>query len=683
MKLHATNGVPVLPEYAFALCSTGTWPFPSTMDINILPEACLAYDTPADSENAPDDSIITGTDTNAKPGKKQRRHKGKSKSQSKSARANSSASEVSPGHKNRNPWINEALAKEVLQDLHLSSDGLDSEIPEDARDTRPNGDLQPPDGPAWIESGLDPPGVPAHAPSTPAPQPTQPTKALSAGENTTTTLGEEGDAGNRPAPHATPATKPAVPSTSDRAKPEPTISPTVSRADTTSPSLVPTGLTAPPGFVGVGMTTNPGTIPSIPPGLVLAGPNPSALIVERSMTELAQSLAVTQAGGNPNAGAFSGVMTRLRQPCVIMMEGFWEACLGIEVVVQKALLEVTAHDRAFTAKDLDLWTSALQPLFDNDDVSEANMEAQRAHAQETGSWTPDGGPVISDRILGRSRQATQQKLPDGGPVQAALLELFAWVEAQCVVTWEKVTKRVPEILAKHAPEGQVGVFLAALYQLMCMQQQGITSMVVAQARVPVHLGVNSWAAQVSMTPLFTQVILGLGSLNGLSPTSTNAPLGTWTSQPAVPTEQVQYTAIPLDGSTMVLSSLFPGKQLRSDGSAAQPIYLGNDTDSGISGIDPSTPVKVLGGKCQLLASTPKPKPRLLVMAQQQRNELVAMRQGAPHGTHVHTVPYGMSQTHAWGTELPGWRPTVDPGPSGNSSFISVDEHTEFTTAALT
>ena len=34
-------------------------------------------------------------------------------------------------------------------------------------------------------------------------------------------------------------------------------------------------------------------------------------------------------------------------------------------------------------------------------------------------------------------------------------------------------------------------------------------------------------------------------------------------------------------------------------------------------------------------------------------------------------------------ELLGWRSAVDPGPSGNSSFVSVDEHTEFTTATLT
>ena len=74
-------------------------------------------------------------------------------------------------------------------------------------------------------------------------------------------------------------------------------------------------------------------------------------------------------------------------------------------------------------------------------------------------------------------------------------------------------------MAQHIPEGQVGVFLAALYQLMCTQQQGITSMVVAQARVPVHLGVHSWAMQASMTRLFAQVIPGLGSFSGSAPAS--------------------------------------------------------------------------------------------------------------------------------------------------------------------
>ena len=86
MRLHTTNGVPVLLEYAFALCQPGAWPFLSTMDINILPEACLAYDTPADSKNPLEDPANTNPDTNARTGKRHRRRKGKSKNQSKPAR---------------------------------------------------------------------------------------------------------------------------------------------------------------------------------------------------------------------------------------------------------------------------------------------------------------------------------------------------------------------------------------------------------------------------------------------------------------------------------------------------------------------------------------------------------------------------------------------------------------------
>ena len=109
-----------------------------------------------------------------------------------------------------------------------------------------------------------------------------------------------------------------------------------------------------------------------------------AQIANRSMSYLAQSLAVSSARGNPDIGAFSGVMTTLRKACGLMSEGFWEACLDVEVVVQMMLAEATAHDRAFATKatkDLYLWTSALQPLFNTDAVMEAKMEIRCAHAR--------------------------------------------------------------------------------------------------------------------------------------------------------------------------------------------------------------------------------------------------------------------------------------------------------------
>ena len=172
MRLHATNGVPVLPEYAFTLCQPGAWLFPSTMDINILPEACLLYNTLADSKNLPEDPANTEPGTNAGSGKKHRKRKGKSKTQSKSAGAASSTSERSPVHKNQTPRINAALTKQVAQDLHLSSDGSDSEnLEETNKDTPAVGNSQPSVGTTRTEYGAKVLVAPTPDPTTPTAPP--------------------------------------------------------------------------------------------------------------------------------------------------------------------------------------------------------------------------------------------------------------------------------------------------------------------------------------------------------------------------------------------------------------------------------------------------------------------------------------------------------------------------------
>ena len=277
------------------------------------------------------------------------------------------------------------------------------------------------------------------------------------------------------------------------------------------------------------------------------------------------------------------------------------------------------------------------------------METWWAHARHTGQ-------VVSDRILTQSQEVAQNQFPEKGLVWMALLQSFARVEEQCAHTLEKDVNQVPEIMAQHIAEDQVGVFLAALYHLICTEQQGIASMVVTQAGVPLHLGVHTWAAMASMTQLFTQVIPGLGSLHRHTP-------ATITRSTAVP-EKIEYMPLPQEGSTMVPARLFPRKQVCRDGMATHPFYLGNDTDSGISSIIHSilvkTPVKTLGSQCQPFASTPKTKPKLLVMAQQKRSELVALKQGAPHGAHVQPFVHQVSRACPFGSELHNWKPAADP-----------------------
>ena len=376
--------------------------------------------------------------------------------------------------------------------------------------------------------------TPTHPPEETAPDPPQ--DGVPPGQVVATTIdpmpGEAVDQEQQLTQPRDPVLNWVVPDSTEGVMPQLPVAPPTPGPNTTASALAPTEMdqtaTAPPGFHQQPVVPIPSLTQVVPLGVDPDEGTLQAHIGDRSMADLTQSLAMTQAGGNPHAGAFSGIMEGLKEACGLMTKGFQQACLDVEVVVQKTLEDATEHNQAFTAKaaqDLDLWTAALWLVLDSDRVSDAEMETWQKHAQQTRQ-------VVSDRILGHSWQVAKSHLVNGGPVRVALLQSFAWVKRQCVDTWDKVANWVLEILAQHVLVGQVGVFLAALYQLMCTQQQGITSMVVAQARVLVHLGLHSWATQALLTQLFAQVIPGLGSLTHLNPVA--QPGSTWVSRQVAP-----------------------------------------------------------------------------------------------------------------------------------------------------
>ena len=155
-------GEPILPEYAFALCIPSSWPFPSSMDKTILLETYFSEGNPGEED--------VNTATTAK---KTRKRKGKKiQKRSKSIGTASSASEASPAQAKTNAQTDEECAKEVMQELHLSSEGSNSEVPE--------GNGNPSQGANPEGSGTGPPsppkipdeepsillGMPSHGPST-------------------------------------------------------------------------------------------------------------------------------------------------------------------------------------------------------------------------------------------------------------------------------------------------------------------------------------------------------------------------------------------------------------------------------------------------------------------------------------------------------------------------------------
>ena len=140
VQLNTTeDGEPILPEYAFALCLPGSWPFPSLMDKTILPETYLSEGNPGGEETNVNNST-----------KKTRKWKGKkTQRRSKSAGAVSSASKISLARVKTNTQAGQDGTQQVLQELHLSSEGSDSDALEGAGETSKGAD---PDN-----SGMGPP----------------------------------------------------------------------------------------------------------------------------------------------------------------------------------------------------------------------------------------------------------------------------------------------------------------------------------------------------------------------------------------------------------------------------------------------------------------------------------------------------------------------------------------------
>ena len=191
---------------------------------------------------------------------------------------------MSPVHKNQTPRINAALAKQVTQDLHLSSDGSDSEnLEETNKDTLAVGNSQPSAGMTRTESGAKPPVAPAPDPTTPTAPPEEDPDT----EKTADPSQEEGeDTGQPSAQLAILVTTPVTPDSSEGMKPQPVEMPSVLGADTMSPSPATTKVAVPPRLPQQPVTPNPNLAPLVPPCIVPDEVGFQAQVADRSIADL-------------------------------------------------------------------------------------------------------------------------------------------------------------------------------------------------------------------------------------------------------------------------------------------------------------------------------------------------------------------------------------------------------------
>ena len=438
VQLKTTDGEPILPEYAFALCLPGSWPFPSLMDQTILPESFLSEGNPGEETN-----------TNNSAKKTCKRKGKKTQRRSKSTGAASSASEISPARVKTNTQAGKDGTQQVLQELHLSSEGSDSDAPEGTGETSKGAD---PDN-----SGMGPP-IPPEEPRVPPRTPSF-DQVPGEGQDTPTPTRQE--------------VNPADPDTSAQ-----------------DPLPMPAEQTQSPG-------------PSVPDTSATAASGlGQALLKDVSV------IPTTQTNDRPDANSIAGVMAGLKEVCNIMSTRFQCACLDVETIVHRSWEGATQLNRRLAeaaSQDLNTWASALQPVPDSVGVSDADMETRQELAQKTGR-------KVSNQILSLPHLVTGNPLILGEPVKSALLESFSVANAQCSCSWEEVANRVPDIMTRHVPVDQTQTFLAAVHQLLCSQYQVLMTMVASQTGPRVRLGMYSWGAQASLTQSFTQVILALGSL---------------------------------------------------------------------------------------------------------------------------------------------------------------------------
>ena len=203
--------------------------------------------------------------------------------------------------------------QQVLQELHLSSEGSDSDTPEGAGETSKGAD---PDN-----SGMGPPIPPEELRVPPG------TLSLdqvpSEGQDTLTLTWQE--------------VNPADPDTS---------------AQDPLPMLAE-------------QTQSPG--PSIPDTSATAASG-SGQALPKDVPVIPTTSSSTQTNDRPDANSITGVMARLKEVCNIMTTGFQCACLDVETIVHRLLEGAKQLKRRFAEaafQDLNTWVSALQPVLDS------------------------------------------------------------------------------------------------------------------------------------------------------------------------------------------------------------------------------------------------------------------------------------------------------------------------------
>ena len=524
------DGEPILPEYAFALCLPGSWPFPSLMDQTILPESYLSEGNPGGEE--------TNTDSSTK--KTCKRKGKKTQRRSKSTGAVSSASEISPARVKTNTQADKDGTQQVLQELNLSSKGSDSDASEGTGETSKGAD---PDN-----SGMGPP-IPSKEPRA-LPRTLSLDQVPGESEDTPTPTQQE--------------VNPANPNTSAQ-----------------DPLPMPAEQTQSPG-------------PSVPDTSATAASGlGQAPLKDVFVIPTTSSAAQTNDGPDANsiAGVMAGlkevcnIMTTGFQHACLNVETIVHWSLEGATQLNRRLAEAASQD-------LNTWASALQPVLDSAGVSDADMEARQGLARKTGrevsNWILSlphlvtgnphilGEPVksallesfaVANAQCSHSSEEVANQVPDIMTRHVSVDQTQTFLMAVHQLLCSQYQALTTMMATQTSPPVHLGMYS---WGAQASLTRSFTQVILALGSLEHTMLVNpSFSAQPTPLPQEER------------------------SARAVSADTTVYTPIPPPGSVNVSMSEFPSGTTQGSANLPICVG-GNETDSSISSVSHSTQVKPRG-----------------------------------------------------------------------------------------
>ena len=179
-------------------------------------------------------------------------------------------------------------------------------------------------------------------------------------------------------------------------------------------------------------------------------------------------------------------MQGLHEASHTLSEGYQWACLEVQGLVNQSLSLSTEKDRRFMAEAstaLRWWVKAVQPAID----CLGKSVAEQSHLLEDAR---KAGMEITKEIL--ALYPPEGKKEPADPLHDLTIRAFNTAQKHIEEDFLCLHHKLPALVHQHIPPVQAGVFLAAIFQIMCMYWQEMDNMVLSQTVMPAQVIPNMW-----------------------------------------------------------------------------------------------------------------------------------------------------------------------------------------------